>query len=365
MKLSIRTMVASLALVLLGTLHTDAQAQFFGGFGQQGFGFKSGTNSGSFNRNGNGWNAQYRGPNGAASGHYQGGSRPTITGSYRDRQGNSGFGTVNRDRIAFDQRSSNGTRYNGYGYRNNTGWGVGGGYRNSNGTAYHGGIQQQSGRTSISGGYRNPMGTSYGGGIQHQGGRTTVQGQVVKPGPIPGTRTKTYGQVDLNGRNSRVAGGQDLYVGRLRVGGSGGEMDRRRATIGTNAGVGSVRYSTSQSVDFRGLNSQYQYNQSYRVGSANAGGGVKVDRRGVSGSATVGAFGKSTTVKGSVKVPSTPKVKIPSRTTVKLPSAPKVKTPSLPKVKTPSVPKVKTPSVPKVKVPSAPKISTPSFRSPF
>jgi hypothetical protein len=347
MSINIRTMVASVVLVAMGAFHTEARAQFFSGFGSFGTPrspqFQFNSNAGSINRNGNSWNVQHRGS--TASGYYQGGNRPTVGGSYRDRQGNSFSGSANRDRINFDQRTSNGTQYGGYGYRNNDGWGAGGAYRDRNGTAYFGNVQQQSGRTSVNGGYRTKEGTAYSGGFQHGHGQTTVQGKVTKPGEIPGTTTTTYGQLDLRGRNSSVSGGREYYAGGQKLGGVQNQLDRHSLTSQGSVGAGPIRGSATEVLQFRGRDSQYQASQSSRVGPVNSSVGVNVNRQGVSGSATVSAFGQKTTINGSVKVPSTPNVKIPS-------SPPKVKMPPAPKVTAPPVPKVNVP-VPSFSAPSS------------
>ena len=191
-------------------------------------------------------------------------------------------------------------------------------------------------------------GSGYGGSVNNDGGKFDVGGNASTAGPVPGTRTNYTGDAQIRGRDTVIHGGAAVTdpTGAVRFGGGTGTLDRRHYAQTGNAGLGGVRGTQTQAVDFGGLNSKVRFGQGGQFGgAASAGVGGAADRHGATASGTLRVGGVNLGIKAGVTghgveaVPHlpTPKIDVPK---VSIP-APKIE---LPRVKVPEI-RVEAPKV--------------------
>lgn len=290
---------------------------------------------------------------------------------YRDGQGNSQSGSVNRDRVQYQQTTRDGQKLGVAVGRNDASYDQ----RNRDGSRQGGSVQSTgNGNGRVSGYQYDQNGYGQGGTVEKQGNRVQVGGEVRSPGVIPYTQDRKSGNLDINGRNSQATGKYEVYdpTGRVRLGQATGTLNKNGYTQTQQAGIGGVGGQTTTDVRFKGANSRVSYSQGAKLGQvAGAEMGGSVNRQGAKGSAgaqiggvRVGANANVSDKGVRLSTVSNAKVTMPSYTPPKfkaLPvSTPRVDLPKLPPV---SVPKVNLPPVnlPKVNVP----VSVPKFKRPF
>jgi hypothetical protein len=233
-------------------------------------------------------------------------------------------------------------------------------YRSANGDQYQGQYNRRGG-LQAGGSYRSTDGTMYSGGFRRRPGQTTVSGSYHTPGVLPGTQDRYSGDLNFQGRNSSAQGRYELYdaTGGHRLAGATANLDRRGYQQSGKVGFGGLTGRQSQSIDFRGANSNVSWNQDANLGgAAGFGAGVRGNRGGITGGANVKVGGlrvggEASVSKSGIKANiSGPKITKP---TIKMPT---VKKPTI-RVPTVKKPTIKVPT-PKISVP-APSISVPSF----
>jgi hypothetical protein len=196
----------------------------------------------------------------------------------------TGSPSYSDNRVSYQQRNGNGQQ-SGYVYRNGGNVGVGGSKTDGAGNGWDGSAQHGNG------------------GTQARLGRT-------QPGEIPGTRMRTWGEVNANGRDSSVAGGRTWStLNGTELGRTSGRLDGRGYTGESSVGLGGVRAGETSRVGFGGVNTQYEQRQTLRGGPVQGGTHTTVSRKGASTSGSVGvgkhkvqASAKVSTSGGSVKV---------------------------------------------------------------
>ena len=154
------------------------------------------------------------------------------------------------------------------------------------------------GNSGLSGSY-NGVGGSFG----QQNGTTVVGASYATVGPY-GVRMVNYGNVNLNGRNSSISGGTDIYdpTGLIRLGGANATLDRRQYNQSADLGMGNVRATTEANVRFQGVKSDFAVQQGTNwrgVGSYTAGG--MANYKGVNAGANVNIAGAKVGANAGVK----------------------------------------------------------------
>ncbi len=255
MNFQIRNVAAVLALSLVfGTIATGQVSYRAHGQSWAGYPNASGGQIQYHSNNGNQFRGRYynHGQNQmGASGHYRNGSG-TVAGGAFARQNGVQSGN------AYYQ-SNDGTYYQGnYAWRDRNNFGAGGQYRNA-------------------------QANGYGGTLQRSGNRTNIGGNYSRPGTIAGTQERYHGNAMLNGRNSNLKGGVDLYdaSGNRKLGSANGYLDRHGYYGNRNSVHYGIGVNQNENVRFNGRRSSYQRKDTTRIGSVAIHGGYGIDRNGV------------------------------------------------------------------------------------
>ena len=143
-------------------------------------------------------------------------------------------------------------------------------------------------------GYYNydAMGNGYGGDVQRGKGGVTAKGQYNQPVPgMPYVQQRNQGQVDFRGRDSRVSGSSDYYVGGQKLGGQNQSLDSKGFSNNMNAGP--MRYREEGKAEFRGRDTKLTYGREYGVnGLGGAGANASASRKGISAQGNVNVLGQ-------------------------------------------------------------------------
>ncbi|MCA9072541.1 MAG: hypothetical protein KDA84_26635, partial [Planctomycetaceae bacterium] len=143
-----------------------------------------------------------------------------------------------------------------------------------------------------------------GGGVSRNGNQTQLQGEYRRPSTfIPGAQERYQSQLTINGRNSSLAGGMELYdgTGRYRFSGSNMHLNGRRYTQSQDVGLGGSTARQTQQLKFQGMNSRFSNQGRANVGGiAGANQNFQLSRSGASGSAKLKVGGASIGASGSV-----------------------------------------------------------------
>ena len=169
----------------------------------------------------------------------------------------------------------------------------------SKGNKYGGGAWTDGkGNGGLSGSYNG-----VGGSIGQQKGTTVVGASYATVGPY-GVRMVNYGNVNLNGRNSSISGGTEIYdpTGLIRLGGANATLDRRQYNQSADIGMGNVRATTEANLRFQGVKSDFSVQQGANwrgVGSYTQGG--MANYKGVNAGANVNIAGAKVGANAGVK----------------------------------------------------------------
>ncbi len=266
-------------------------------------------------------------------------SRNRMNGEFRTEDGNSGRVQYRPGEIQGQYRGRDGSNATAR-ITNNSGQF---GYHDQRGDGISGGYSRQNGTTAVNGGYQTKDGYSYAGGADSRG---NVRGSYARPGFLPGTTEKFSGEMSFQGRNSSVSGSHDLsVVGGPRVAGGNFSLNRSQYQQSQDARIGKVSGGQNVGVRFRGVNSEVTGGQNVNIaGGARANVTGKASINAVNGQGKIGVAGTNIGISanlnrdgGHLRV-SPPKITVPTVSTPKV-SMPKI---SAPKV---SVPKVKMPKL--------------------
>lgn len=255
------------------------------------------------------------GPNGVSSSNY---NQNGYGRSGHVQRQNGGYNGSYQQRSSAGQRSGylqqNGGNFRaGYAQSNRSGHGTSGHVQRQNGRTS--GAFSQSNRQGRQSGYAHHQGGNFGAGysqsdwrgngrsgsISHGRNGTRMQGSRSNTGPIPGTVQRQYGDVQLNGRNSRVTAGSELRtMNGIELGSSSGTVSGRGISRRESVGSGPARVSREERLRFQGLNSEYTTRHEAQAGPARGSAQGSVSRRGAHASGSIGV-GKAR-ASGSAKI---------------------------------------------------------------